>query len=171
MSNYYFGDWIKEQRESAGLTQKKLAERTGNKITQSTISMWERREIAVPSIQNVLIIVKAFNLTLRSVPFDHFNLSLEKTGNKIVYKGCEKVKERFSLYELTTATSLKTFEGKTYELKGFVGVEQSTGEVKHITDLYYNARTVARESEFLAKRKKENDELMKVKGHKRLQKK
>lgn len=167
MKSYYFGDWIKEQRHSAGITQQELAEKTKLKVTQGTISMWERKEIAIPSIRNILLIVEALDLTLRSVPFDHFDLSL---GKNRVEKGSVEMKERFSLYELPTASSLRTFEGEIYELKGFVGIERTSGEVKHITDLYYNTKTVARENEFLAKRKSIDDELIKVKGHKRLQK-
>ena len=74
------------------------------------------------------------------------------------------MRERFGLYDLPSASAVKTFEGKVYELKGFVGIEKDTGEIKHITDLYYRTKTVVSESSVLAKRKKENDELVKVKG-------
>lgn len=171
MGEYYFGDWIKEQRELAKLTQKELSEKTNGKITQSTISMWERKDIKIPSVQNILIIVEALNVSLRSVPFDHFILNVSNEKNKKDGKGRDIVKERFSLYELTNASSLKTFKGETYNLKGFIGIEQDTGEVRNITELYYNARTVAKKDEFLAKRKKETDELVKVKGYRKIQEK
>lgn len=166
--SYYFGDWIREQRELAGLTQKELAEKTQNKIKQNTISMWERKDIAIPSIQNILIITDALGLSLRSVPFDHFNLEVKKTSNKNKGRERIKVKERFGLYDLPSASSVRTFDGKTYQLKGFIGVETKTGEVKHITDLYYNVRSVVKDSKFLAKRKNENEELIRVKGLKKI---
>lgn len=162
---YYFGDWLKEQRELFDLTQKDLSEITENKITQSVISMWERREIIIPSIQNILTVTESLGIPLQSVPWDHLVLQEEENEMR-----CGDMKERFSLYELPTASSVKTFEGKTYELKGFVGIEKKTGEVKHITDLYYRAKTVVSESKLLAKRKKENQELLKIKNEKKLNK-
>lgn len=76
--------------------------------------------------------------------------------------------ERFYLYELASASSLKTFEGKTYELKGAVGVEKESGEVRHIADLYYRTRSVISDKQLLAKRKNAHDELLKVNGIKKV---
>lgn len=160
--SYYFGDWIKEQRDFFELTQKDLSEITQNKITQSIISMWERKEIIIPSIQNIITVTESLNISLQSVPWDHFTLEEENEAR------CVEMKKRFSLYELPSACSVKTFEGKTYDLKGFVGIEKHTGEVKHITDLYYRAKTVVSESKLLAKRRKENEELIKEKREKKL---
>lgn len=160
---YYFGDWLKEQRHFFGLTQKDLSEITQNKITQSVISMWERKEIIIPSIQNILTITESLEIPLQSIPWDHLVLQDDEDEMR-----CGEMKERFGLYELPTASSVKTFEGKTYDLKGFIGIETKTGEVKHITDLYYSAKTVVSESKLLAKRKKENQELLKLKGEKKV---
>ena len=74
--------------------------------------------------------------------------------------------ERMSLYELPTNDSLRTFEGRTYELKGFVGVEKDSGEVEQVTNLYYRARTVVKNNQVTAKRKNESDELKKIKPKK-----
>lgn len=156
---YYFGDWLKEQRDFFGLTQKDLSEITHNRITQSVISMWERKEIIIPSIQNILTITESLEIPLQSIPWDHLVLQEDEDEMR-----CGEMKERFGLYELPAASSVKTFEGKTYDLKGFIGIETKTGEVKHITDLYYSAKTVVSESKLLAKRKKENQELIKLKN-------
>lgn len=163
--SYYFGDWLKEQRELFGLTQKDLSEITQNKIAQNVISMWERKEIVIPSIQNILTVIESLDIPLQSVPWDHLVMQEDNEMR------CSEMKERFSLYELPTASSIKTFEGKTYDLKGFVGIETKTGEVKHITDLYYRAKTVVSESKLLAKRKKENQELLKLKSERKINKK
>ncbi|OES43379.1 hypothetical protein BA724_14090 [Domibacillus iocasae] len=74
--------------------------------------------------------------------------------------------ESLSLYELPTCDSVKTFEGKTYKLKGFMGIEQSSGEVEHVSELYYRTRTVVTNNCVVAKRKNVNDELQKIKGKK-----
>nr|WP_328822953.1 hypothetical protein [Planococcus soli] len=76
--------------------------------------------------------------------------------------------ERFHLYDLATASSLKTFEGKTYELKGAVGVEKDSGEVRHIADLYYRTRSVISDKRLLAKRKNAHEELLRVNGIKKV---
>lgn len=161
--NFYFGDWILEQRKIRGLSQTALVSLTNHQIPQSTISSWERKEILTPSIKNIWIISNALNVPLSDIPWNYLNLgfSEEKTG------GCV-VKEKFSLYELPTASSVKTFDGKIYELKGFVGVERETGEIKHITDLYYRTRTVVADSKILAKRKKQDEDLVKVKREKKI---
>ena len=158
--SYYFGDWLKEQRVLFDLTQKDLSMITQNKIKQNVISMWERKEIVIPSIQNILTVTEALDIPLQSVPWDHL----------VLHEEDNEMKERFGLYELPTASSVKTFEGKTYDLKGFVGIEKDSGEVKHITDLYYRAKTVASESKLLAKREKKNQELFKLKNEKKLKK-
>ncbi len=79
--SYYFGDWLKEQRVHFDLTQKDLSAITMNKITQSVISMWERKEICIPSIQNILTVTEALGIPLQSVPWDH--LVLDEEENEI----------------------------------------------------------------------------------------
>lgn len=156
---FYFGDWIKEQRQIFGLSQTELSLKTDKKITQSTISMWERKEIRTPSIRNIWTITHSLGIPLSNVPWCYLDLGFNDDETR-----CCKVKERFGLYDLPSASAVKTFEGKVYELKGFVGIEKDTGEIKHITDLYYRTKTVVSESSVLAKRKKESDDLVKVKG-------
>lgn len=76
--------------------------------------------------------------------------------------------ERFCLYDLASASSVKTFEGKIYRLKGYLGIEQDSGEVRYISDLYYRTRSVVSDKQLLAKRKRPEDELLKVKGFKKV---
>lgn len=169
MGDYFFGDWLKEQRERFKLTQKDLSVKTKGKISQSVISMWEKRVVEIPSLNNVLEIIKALDISINSVPFNHFKITGNKESVTYFQRG-DILTERFSLYDLPSkANSVKTFCGKTYEVKGFVGVETKTGEVKHITDLYYDVRSVVDDSSLLtAKRKNKDDELRKVKKKKRI---
>lgn len=164
MTAYYFGDWIKEIREIFDLSQADLSRKTNNVICQSTISSWERREIKTPSIRNISIVTQSLGIPLSNVPWSYLDLEF---NNEEGTRCCE-VTKRFSLYDMPKATSVKTFEGQTYELKGFIGIEKDSGEVKHITDLYYRTKTVVSDSKILAKRKNEDDELIKIKGVKKL---
>lgn len=155
MQSFYFGDWIKEQREIFGLSQAELSSLTNNRIKQSTISMWESKEVLTPSIRNIWSITNALGIPLSNVPWNYLDLGFkDEDGAR-----CERVKERFRLYDLPNANSVKTFEGKTYDLIGSVGIEQDSGEIKHVTDLYYRAKTVVSDSKILARRKTVNDEL------------
>lgn len=162
---YYFGDWIKEQRQILQISQADLAIRTNNTIKQSTISMWENREIKTPSLRSIWRVAKSLGIPLSNVPWDYIEFDFE---DEKVESRCDGVKERFSLYDLPKATSLRTFEGETYELKGFIGIEKESGEVRHITDLYYRTRTVVSDSKVLAKRKGGNSELIKTKVRKKV---
>lgn len=154
-----FGDWIKEQRKILGISQAELSDRTGRRIPQSTISMWEKGKNENPSAQNVKLLVESLGIPMNNFPWDYVIFEEKNAETR-----CDQMKERFRLYELSSASSLKTFEGKTYELKGCVGIEQETGEVRHISDLYYRTRSVVSKKQLLAKRKTPDDELMKVKG-------
>ncbi|OGX77808.1 hypothetical protein A6395_15380 [Exiguobacterium sp. SH31] len=68
--------------------------------------------------------------------------------------------------ELPQADSVRTFDGKTYELHGFLGIERESGEAVQLTQLYYRIRTVVSDSHVLAKRKNPDDELVHVKKRK-----
>lgn len=162
---YYFGDWIKEQRQILQISQAELSDKTNNVVKQSTISMWESGEIRTPSLRNIWTIAKSLGIPLSNVPWDYLDFGFD---NDVGKTRCNGVKERFSLYDLPKATSLRTFEGETYELKGFIGIEKESGEVRHITDLYYRTRTVVSDSKVLAKRKGENSELIKTKVRKKV---
>lgn len=169
MQEYYFGDWLREQRKRFDLTQKDLSLKTNGEISQSVISMWENKEVEIPSLNNILIILRALNLSFKSVPFDHFKI-IEKGKDESYLQRSDNLSERFSLYELPDkANSIKTFCGKTYKVKGFVGVETDTGEVKNIADLYYDVRSVVDcEDNLTAKRKNKSDELTKLKKKKKV---
>lgn len=146
------GDWIRKERNKRRFSQNKFANFIGT--SQATLSLWETNK-TLPTIHYLNDIVTLFGMTLRDVPFECIEL------NKV-----DLVMERMSLYELPGADTIKTFEGKTYELKGFIGVEVDSGEIERVTDLYYRTRTVVTNDRVMAKRKKPNDELMKVKAKK-----
>lgn len=88
--------------------------------------------------------------------------------DKDIEARCNLMAERFYLYDLASASSLKTFEGKTYEIKGAIAVEKDSGEVRHIADLYYRTRSVIFNKRLLAKRKNAHDELLRVNGVKKV---
>ena len=159
----WFGDWVKEQRTALGISQSELSDRTGNQIPQSTISMWEQRKNENPSAQNVKLLVESLGIKMTNFPWEHVLFKDKNTEAR-----CNQMAERFYLYDLASASSLKTFEGKTYELKGAIGVEKDSGDVRHITDLYYRTRSVISDKRLLAKRKNVNDELVKVNGIKKV---
>lgn len=171
MQDYFFGDWLKEQRKEFDLTQKELSDKTNNRISQSVISTWENKEIEIPSLNNILIILEALELNFNAVPFNHFKLEKDKVST--LPNGSDKLPKRFSLYDLPKeAESVKTFCGKTYKVKGFLGVETTTGELKHITDLYYDVRSIIDdEKKLTAKRKNKQDELVRVKRKKKVKEK
>ncbi|WP_050182268.1 helix-turn-helix transcriptional regulator [Domibacillus robiginosus] len=148
------GSWIKQEREKRDLTQAHISDGVG--LSQGTVSLWENNK-AVPSIVDLYKIAACFGMkSLKEIPFDQ--LDIQKGGGLIM--------ESLSLYELPTCDSVKTFEGKTYELKGFMGIEKSSGEVEHVFELYYRTRTVVVNNCVVAKRKSVNDELQKVKAKK-----
>lgn len=159
----WFGDWIKEQWVALGISQSELSDRTGNQIPQSTSSMWEQRKNENPSAQNVRLLVESLGIPMRNFPWESILFKNRNTEARD-----HQMAERFYLYDLASASSLKTFEGKTYELKGAVGVEKDSGEVRHITDLYYRTRSVISEKRLLAKRKNQHDDLMKIAGIKKI---
>lgn len=146
-----------------GISQSELSDRTGKQIPQSTISMWEQRKNENPTAQNVRLLVESLGISMKNFPWEHVWFKDKNTEAR-----CNQMAERFYLYELASASSLKTFEGKTYELKGAVGVEKESGEVRHIADLYYRTRSVISDKQLLAKRKNAHDELLKVNGIKKV---
>lgn len=157
------GDWIRSEREQRGLFQSQLAALTNYEVSQSAISQYERNEIKDPSIKNLFAIAKALKIPFGEIPWGILEQETQKeTGSGSLGK------ERFSLYELPTADSIRTFEGKTYDMKGFIGIETETGEVEHVTDLYYRTKTVVSGNVVLAKRKNANDELVRVTNRKKL---
>jgi transcriptional regulator with XRE-family HTH domain len=159
----WFGDWIKEQRRTLGISQMELSNRTGKQIPQSTISMWEQGKNENPSAQSVKLLVESLGISMNNFPWDYIIFKDQNTEAR-----CNQMAERFCLYDLASASSLKTFEGKTYELRGSVGIEKETGDVRHISDLYYRTRSVVSDKRLLAKRKSANDELLRVRGIKKV---
>jgi len=75
-----------------------------------------------------------------------------------------KEEKRLTYYDIASKGSeVKTFDGKTYELKGTVAIENSTGELEQIAQIYYRVRSVRDgEKKLIAKRKNKQAELVAV---------
>lgn len=74
-------------------------------------------------------------------------------------------KKRLSYFDIASsaAESVKTFDGKTYSLKGALAVEKQTGEIKRVAEIYYRVRSVRDEKHnIIAKRKQEDGELVAI---------
>lgn len=151
---------MKEIRQLHNLSQADLSNLSGGRLSQTTISSWERKRFIPPTFDKVLILAKSFGVRLCDVPWDH--ISLVKVDEDEKEEGCSGMNYRFGLYDLPKATSVKTFSGNIYEIKGFIGIDQDTGEAKPISDIYYRAKTVAYDSGVIAKRKGQDDELISV---------
>lgn len=159
---YRFGEWLKENRQLSGWSQIELSEQTFGKISQPAISQYEQNR-STPSIADIDHLARALGHTLATVPWDviDFGYGVKRNVTRLEHR-------RFDLKELPQADSVRTFDGKTYALHGFLGIEEGSGEAVHLTHLYYRIRTVVRESRVLAKRKNPQDELIHVKKRKRV---
>lgn len=159
---YRFGEWLKENRRLSGWSQVELSEKTFGEISQPAISQYEQNR-SVPSISDIDHLARAFGHTLAMVPWDaiDFGYGAKRSVTKLE-------RRRFDLKELPQADSVRTFDGKTYELHGFIGIEKASGEAVQLTQLYYRIRTVVCDAHVLAKRKNPDDELIHVKKRKRV---
>lgn len=153
---YRFGEWLRRERLKHGWSQVELSEKTYGEISQAAISAYERNR-SLPSILDVQILATACEQTLGSIPWDDFDLRMEKKRNWSHLK-----QERFNLAELPLADSIRTFDGKTYQLHGRIAIEQESNETQEIAQLYYRIRTVVGEDRVIAKRKHPDDELIHV---------
>lgn len=153
---YRFGEWLRRERLEHGWSQVELAERTYGEISQAAISAYERSR-SIPSILDVKILATACEQTLGSIPWDEFDLRMEKKRNWSHLK-----QERFDLAELPLADSVRTFDGKTYKLCGRIGIELESKKVEEISKLYYRTRTVVADNCVIAKRKQLQSELLHV---------
>jgi hypothetical protein len=76
-----------------------------------------------------------------------------------------KTAKRLAFYDIAAARaqSAKTFDGKVYELQGAVAVEQDTGSIKRVADIYYDIRSVRDHNQrIMAKRRHKEEELKEV---------
>ncbi|PKR83060.1 hypothetical protein [Heyndrickxia camelliae] len=71
---------------------------------------------------------------------------------------------RFHFIDLMNRASVRTFNKQVYQLKqGLLVQNTTTSEVKRLTDIYYEIRTVRdKKGNVLAKRKNPNSELYKI---------
>jgi len=153
---YRFGEWLRRERLENGWSQVELSEKTCGEVSQAAISAYERNR-SLPSITDVQILATACEKTLGSIPWDEFDLRVEKKRNWSNLK-----QQRFDLAELPLADSVRTFDGKTYQLHGRIAIEQDSQEAQEISQIYYRIRTVVGENQVIAKRKHPNDELIHV---------
>ncbi|MGG0256425.1 hypothetical protein ABEY61_27860 [Bacillus toyonensis] len=73
---------------------------------------------------------------------------------------------RLTFYDIAAlqARSVKTFDGKTYDLKGTIAIESSTGSIEKVAQIYYQIRSVRGEHQnLIAKRKNKHAELVALK--------
>ncbi|EEM38646.1 hypothetical protein bthur0004_54300 [Bacillus thuringiensis serovar sotto str. T04001] len=73
------------------------------------------------------------------------------------FKGGVYGKEsRLTFYDVSCkAHSVKTFDGKTYQLRGAVAIENKTGEIVKIAQVYYKVRSVVdKNNNLIAKKEK-----------------
>jgi hypothetical protein len=74
--------------------------------------------------------------------------------------------QRLTFYDIAASQashSVKTFDGKTYELKGAIAIENSTGSIEKVAQIYYQVRSVRDEHQnLIAKRKHKQAELVAV---------
>ncbi|MDT3766166.1 hypothetical protein [Priestia filamentosa] len=76
-----------------------------------------------------------------------------------------KTAKRLAYYDVAAAQaqSAKTFDGKVYKLQGAVAVEQDTGSIKRVADIYYDIRSVRDHNQrIMAKRRHKEEELKEV---------
>jgi transcriptional regulator with XRE-family HTH domain len=60
-----FGEWLKQKRRSAGLTQEDLAKRIG--ATKSTISLYEKDKIAQPRLHQLDSIGRVLGIDVKTI--------------------------------------------------------------------------------------------------------
>ncbi|PDZ10836.1 hypothetical protein CON70_14770 [Bacillus pseudomycoides] len=73
--------------------------------------------------------------------------------------------QRLTFYDIaaSNAHSVKTFDGKTYHLKGAIAIENGTGNIEKVAQIYYQVRSVRDEHKnLIAKRKHKQAELVVV---------
>ncbi|MCP1285216.1 hypothetical protein BW897_29390 [Bacillus cereus] len=77
---------------------------------------------------------------------------------------------RLTFYDVSCkAHSVKTFDGKTYQLRGAVAIENKTGEIVKIAQVYYKVRSVVdKNNNLIAKRKNPEDELVAIRKPKKI---
>ncbi|WP_393964395.1 helix-turn-helix domain-containing protein [Exiguobacterium sp. S22-S28] len=153
---YRFGEWLRRERLEHGWSQVELAERTYGEVSQAAISAYERNR-SLPSLMDIHVLATACDQTLGSIPWDDLDLRTEKKRN-----WSNLTQERFDLAELALADSIRTFDGKTYQLHGRIAIERDSQETREIAQLYYRIRTVVGEDQVIAKRKHPSDELIHV---------
>lgn len=76
-----------------------------------------------------------------------------------------EAQKRLAFYDISDARakSAKTFDGRTYSLKGGIAVDNGTGDIKSVADIYYDVRSVMDQSHtIVAKRRKREEELTEV---------
>jgi hypothetical protein len=70
------------------------------------------------------------------------------------------MKKHLAFYDIAaTAATVKTFDGRTYKVKGVVVIDDETGTPELLSKVYYRVRSVRKKNRTIAKRRNENDKL------------
>lgn len=143
-----FGEWLRDKRIEMRMSQKDLVEKSNGVLKQATLSSYEKNKVKEVTVLKILAIGEVLGLKATEIPW-HL-LESNSGGN------CS----RLGMYELPLqANSVKLFNGKVYEIQGFLGKELKSGQVKKVSDIYYHVRTATKNGTVCAKRKKPQDEL------------
>lgn len=143
-----FGDWLREKRIELRLSQNDFVEKSNGVLKQATLSSYEKNKVKEVTVLKILSIGEVLGLKATEIPWHLLDANNE--GN------CS----RLGLYELPLqANSVKLFNGKVYEIQGFLGKEVKSGQIKKISEIYYQVRTATKDGTVCAKRKKPHDEL------------
>lgn len=111
------GDWIQKERKKKFPSQHTFAAYIG--ISQATISLWERNKI-IPSVTQLATIAKSFGLSLKEIPYEEFE-NLDREGSEV----------KFDFTNLNfNNNNFETPDGKKFQLKGVIGVDVTSGELK-----------------------------------------
>lgn len=143
------GEWIKRKRLEKGLSQTNVVERSKGIIKQSTLSAYEQNKTKDINISKLVILGNILGFTPKDLPWELIEFdSLDSTN-------------RIGIYDLPNeADNVRLFNGKTFKLEGVLGVETKTGEIKKVSEIYYQVRSAVSEGALVAKRKHPHDELV-----------
>lgn len=141
------GEWIRKQRIEKRLSQKMVVELSKGVLKQSTLSSYEQDKIKDINVSKLVLIGKILGYEPKDLPWHLLDFHSDS--------------ERVGVYDLPeTADSVRLFNGKHFKLEGMLGIENETGNVKKIAEIYYQVRSATAEGTLVAKRKHPHDELV-----------
>ena len=150
------GLWLRDTREVNGLTQKELAALSNGVISTASISAYEADKVKDISAAKLLILADLMDVPRSEIPWDLVEQKYRELEDS----------ERLGLYDIPEeVSSVRLFNGKTYEVQGMLAKETITGEWKPIAQIYYQVRTARAidSNAICAKRKRPHEELTRTK--------